>query len=44
MVPVHLIKKIEWSDSMVFLDMSMAAIEKCKLFAEEDFIHMQIAK
>jgi hypothetical protein len=24
--------------------MSMAAIEKCKLFAEEDFIHMQIAK
>jgi len=43
MVPVHLIKKIEWSDSMVFLDMSMAAIKKCKLFAEEDFIHMQIA-
>jgi uncharacterized protein YrrD len=44
MVPVHLIKKIEWSDSMVFLDISMAAIEKCKLFAEEDFIHLQLAK
>jgi len=23
--------------------MSMAVIKKCKLFAEEDFIHMQIA-
>lgn len=44
MIPVGLIKKIEWADSKVFLDMPMAAIEKCKLFAEEDFIHLQLAK
>lgn len=44
LIPVGLIKKIEWADSEVFLDMSMAAVKKCKLFAEEDFIHLQLAK
>lgn len=43
-IPVGLIKKIEWTDSKVFLDMSMNAVKKCKLFAEADFIHLQLAK
>jgi sporulation protein YlmC with PRC-barrel domain len=43
LIPVGLIKKIEWTDSEVFLDMTIAAVKKCNLFAEEDFIHMQIA-
>jgi sporulation protein YlmC with PRC-barrel domain len=44
MIPVGLIKKIEWTVSEVFLKMSMAAVEKCKLFDEADFTHLQIAK
>jgi sporulation protein YlmC with PRC-barrel domain len=44
LIPVGLIKKIEWTDSKVFLVMSKTAVEKCKLFDEADFIHFQLAK
>lgn len=44
LIPTGLVKKIEWTESRVFLDMSMASVEKCKLFAEDDFIHLQPAK
>jgi sporulation protein YlmC with PRC-barrel domain len=44
MIPVGLIKKIEWADSEVFLKMSIAAVEKCKLFDEADFMRFQLEK
>jgi sporulation protein YlmC with PRC-barrel domain len=44
LIPIGLIKKIDWTDSKVFLDINKAAIEKCKLFDEADFIHLQLAK
>ena len=44
MIPVSFIKKIDWAESGVSVDMTMAAVKKCKLFAEDDFIHLQLAK
>jgi len=44
LIPVGIIKKIEWTDFKVFLDMTMVAVEKCKLFEEVDFIHVESEK
>jgi sporulation protein YlmC with PRC-barrel domain len=44
MVPVGLIKKIEWSDNRVYLDTTMAAVKKCKLFDEDGLNRLQPAK
>lgn len=44
LVPVMHVNKMEWGDSKIILDIKMSALEQCKLFAESDFIHWQIAK
>jgi len=43
-MPVSVINKMQWSDSKVYLDINMAAVEKCKLFDEADFMHLELAK
>jgi len=44
LIPVGFIKNMEWSDFKIFLDINTATVEKCKLFAEADFVHLQLAK
>ncbi len=44
LVPVAHVNKMTWNDSKIILDISIGAIEQCKLFAESDFINRQIAK
>lgn len=43
-VPVGCIKKIEWADSRLLLDISIADVKKHKLFEEADFTRLQPAK
>jgi sporulation protein YlmC with PRC-barrel domain len=44
LIPIGLIKKIDWADSKLFLNITMAAVEKCKLFAEADYTHLELTK
>jgi sporulation protein YlmC with PRC-barrel domain len=44
LIPVTQIKKIEWTDNMVFLNISKAAVDQSRLFDEEAYLHLQLLK
>jgi sporulation protein YlmC with PRC-barrel domain len=43
-IPISHIKKIEWTDNLVFLNISKAAVDHSQLFEEEAYLHLQLLK
>jgi sporulation protein YlmC with PRC-barrel domain len=44
LVPVTRVKKVEWADNLVFLDISKAAVGHSQPFEEEAYLHLQLLK
>ena len=43
LIPTGLVKKIEWADAKVYLEIDTATVEKCEPFIEADYTKWQIA-
>ncbi|EOR96673.1 hypothetical protein ADIARSV_0096 [Arcticibacter svalbardensis MN12-7] len=43
-IPIVHIRKIEWSDSLVFLDINKADIDQSQLFEEDSYRHLPMLK
>jgi hypothetical protein len=41
LIPISHIKKIEWTDNLVYLNVSKAAVDHSPLFKEADYLQMQ---